>query len=137
MKTEIKDILIIILPIISAALSAWLTYLVIHTEAKRKFKEEKYQNLLCYLQGFVGPNASGEKKQEFFNELYKSRLYCSDKTVKLINDFMAFFMEHGGDKDNGTKGQELIGKIHIQMRKELLGKTKLKTEDFGYYHLIK
>ena len=75
MKTEIKDVLIIVLPIVSAFLSAWLTYLMTYNEAKRRFKEEKYQNLLLYLQGFIGPYASGEKKQEFFNELYKSQLY--------------------------------------------------------------
>jgi len=133
---EIKNILLVILPIVTAVLTAWLTYCFTNQSAKRSFKADRYQNLLCFLKGFIGPNVTKEQKEAFFDELYKSRIYCSDEVILAINEFMDFFMKHGADVDNGKKGQALIGKIHMEIRKELLGKTRLKAEDFRYFHII-
>jgi len=52
-----KDILFIILPVLSAVISSYLTYYFAikktRQEAIFKFKEEKYTNIILALQGFV------------------------------------------------------------------------------------
>lgn len=65
-----KTILLILISVITAILSSYLTYYFTikskKSEAILKFKEEKYSNLLILLQGFVGRTASGETKRKFF-----------------------------------------------------------------------
>ena len=89
---DIKDIFLVILPVIAALISSYFTYYFTikskKSEAILKFKEEKYANLLILLQGFVGITASGESKRKFFHEQYKSWLYCSDDVVKAINNMV-------------------------------------------------
>jgi len=66
---EIKNIFLILIPIITALLSSYLTYYFAikskKNEAILKFKEEKYSNLLILLQGFIGKTTSGETKRKF------------------------------------------------------------------------
>jgi len=62
-------------------------------EAILKFKEEKYSNLLILLRGFLGRTTSGETKRRFFEEQYKSWLYCSDRVVKAINKMLQFVID--------------------------------------------
>jgi len=73
---EIKDILIVLLPIISGIGGSYLTYYFTgksrRDEAILKFKEEKYTTLLVLLQGFMGRTATGETKRKFFEEQYRS-----------------------------------------------------------------
>ena len=58
---EIKDLLLILIPLVVAMLSSYLTYFFTikskRSEAILKFKEEKYSNLLILLQGFIGNTA--------------------------------------------------------------------------------
>jgi hypothetical protein len=57
-----KDILLIILPFISAIIGAWITFFFTMKIKKNeniiKFREEKYANLLILLQGFIGNTTS-------------------------------------------------------------------------------
>ncbi len=66
---DIKTILLILIPVITAVLGSYLTYYFTikskKSEAILKFKEEKYSNLLILLQGFVGKTTSGETKRKF------------------------------------------------------------------------
>ncbi len=93
---ENKDLLLILIPIVVAILSSYLTYYFAikskKNEAILKFKEEKYSNLLILLQGFIGNTTSGETKKKFFEEQYKSWLYCSDGVVNAINDMVRLIM---------------------------------------------
>ena len=71
-----KEWLIALVPLASAALGALLAFLFT-SRAKRgesilRFKEEKYAKLLVKLQGFVGVTTSGQLKREFFEEQYQS-----------------------------------------------------------------
>ena len=137
---EIKDILLIIFPFISGVISAWITYLfAIRTKKSEnmlKFKEEKYANLLTHLQGFVGSTTSGNTKKKFFEEQYKSWLYASDDVVKSMNDLVKLLIEERGNAPDPKKGRQVVGNIVLQMRKDLLGKSELKENDFRYTDVI-
>ena len=137
---ETKIILLIILPIVTAILSSYLTYYFAIKSKKNetitKFKEEKYSNLIIALQGFIGSTVSAETKRIFFEEQYKSWLYSSDDVVKSINDLIKLLIEEKGKAPNPDKGKEIIGTIILKMRKDLLGKTKLSQKDFRYIDVI-
>ena len=133
-------IVLILLPIISAVVVSYLTYYFTSkskkNEAILKFKEEKYSNLLILLQGFVGRTTSGETKRKFFEEQYKSWLYCSDGVVRAINGMVQLVIDSRGKELEPEKGKKAVGNIVLEMRKDLLGKTELTTNDFRYTDVI-
>lgn len=102
-------------------------------EAMMKFREDKYSNLLVYLQGFMTNNDSAEVRKKFFEEQYKSWLYCSDDVVRAVNDFENLLnpqMVHS--KGFQTKAKIAVANIVLAMRRDLLEKTNLKSTDFEY-----
>lgn len=101
-----------------------------------KFKEEKYSNLLILLQGFVGKTTSGDTKRKFFEEQYKSWLYCSDGVVKAINEMVQLVIDSRGKEPEHEKGKKAVGNIVFEMRKDLLGKTELTADNFRYTDVI-
>ncbi|NJD78601.1 MAG: hypothetical protein FIB08_16155 [Candidatus Methanoperedens sp.] len=137
---ETKDAFLVILPIIAALIGSYFTYYFTikskKSEAILKFKEEKYANLLILLQGFVGTTVSGEAKRKFFEEQYKSWLYCSDDVVKAINNMVQLVKASKGEKTDIQEGRKSIGNIVLAMRKDLLGKTNLNYNDFQYTDVI-
>jgi len=137
---ETKDILLIILPIITALLGSYLTYFFAikskQKEAMLKFKEEKYSNLIIALQGFIGSTVSPETKRRFFEEQYKSWLYSSDEVVESINKLIQTLIEDRGNAPDPEKGRKIIGTIILEMRKDLLGKTNLSHKDFRYTDVL-
>lgn len=137
---DTTTILFILVPIIVAVISSYLTYFFAikskKNEAILKFKEEKYSNLLILLQGFVGRTTSGETKRKFFEEQYKSWLYCSDGVVRAINEMVQLIIDSRGKEPEPEKGKKAIGNIVFEMRKDLLGKTELTTKDFRYTDVI-
>jgi hypothetical protein len=140
LQIHIKDFLLVVLPILTAILSSFLTYIFSTREKKldtvRKFKEEKYTNLILLLQSFMYSTVSSNGKKKFFEENYKSWLYCSDNVTRAINDFVNFFSGKPGLINDTKDGHELIGKIILEMRKDLLGKTKLNISDFKYIDVV-
>ena len=137
---EIKDILILVLPFVSGVIGAWVTYLfTIRTkknEAMLKYKEEKYSNLIVLLKGFVGNTASGKLKRKFFDEQYRSWLYSSDNVVLAVNHLVELLISERGKQPDPKHGRKIVGDIILEMRKDLLGKTKLSHEDFKYTDVI-
>jgi hypothetical protein len=133
---NIKDIFLIVGPIVTGLVSSYLTYyFTIQSKKKEsilKFKEEKYSNLLILLKGFVGNTTSGEIKRKFFEEQYKSWLYCSDDVVTAVNRMIRLVIESRGKQPNPEEGTKAIGEIALAMRRDLLGKTKLGYDDFRY-----
>ena len=133
---ETNTILLILIPMIVAVTSSYLTfYFTIKSKKSEtilKFKEEKYSNLLILLQGFVGKTASAETKRRFFEEQYKSWLYCSDEVIKSLNNMVQLVISSEGGNPNQIKGKKAIGTIVLEMRKDLLGKTELTFQDFQY-----
>lgn len=127
-------------PIITAIISSYLTYFFTikskRNETILKFKEEKYTNLLVLLQGFVGNTASGNVKRKFFEEQYKSWLYCSDGVAKAINKMVQLVIESRGNPPEPELGRKAVGNIIMEMRKDLLGKTNLSASDFRYTDVI-
>ena len=134
------DIQLILIPILVAVISSYLTYYFAiksrKDESISKFKEEKYTALLVYLQGFVGKTASGEIKRKFFEEQYKSWLYASDGVVKAVNNMVQLVIDSKGNDPNVEVGRRAVGNIVLEMRKDLLGKTDLKSDDFRYIDVI-
>jgi len=92
--------------------------------------------LLVLLKGFVGKTASGDLKRKFFDEQYKSWLYCSDDVVKAINHMVKLVIDERGQAPNPQAGREAVGEIVRAMRKDLLGKTNLSFNDFVYTDVI-
>lgn len=133
---QTRDILIVILPIFTGILGSYLTYYFTikskKQEAIQKFKEEKYTNLILLLQGFIGSTVSKEKKKKFYSEQYKSWLYSSDDVVVAINKLTNLLKEEQGADPDPERGRKVVGNIILEMRKDLLGKTKLKYQDFRY-----
>ena len=101
-------------------------------EVSLKSKEEHYSKLLIKLQGFVESTANSQTKKEFFEEQYKSWLYCSDEVVKSINAMVSLVINEYGKAPNPEEGRKAIGNIVLAMRKDLNEKTKLNYEDFRY-----
>ena len=138
---DTQAVLLVLIPVIAAVLSSYLTYYLTikskKTEAILKFKEEKYSNLLVLLQGFVGRTASGETKKKFFEEQYKSWLYCSDGVVRALNNMVQLVIDSQGKDPGPEKGREAVGSIVLEMRKDLLGKTTLCFRDFRYTDVIR
>ena len=138
---DYKNLLLIFIPVIVAVASSYLTYyFTIKSKQKEsilKFKEEKYSNLIIFLQGFVGNTANAETKKKFFEEQYKSWLYSSDGVVKSINEMVRLIVEAKGKEPDQKSGKKLVGNIILEMRKDLLKKTKLSPEDFIYTDVIK
>ena len=128
--------LIVILPIITVVFGSYLTYYFTirskKQEAIQKFKEEKYSNLIILLQGFIGNTVSGEKKKKFFEEQYRSWLYSSDDVIVAINELTKLLKDLKGADPDPSEGRKVVGNIILQMRKDLLGRTKLKQDDFRY-----
>ena len=137
---KIETTFLILIPVIVAVISSYLTYYFAikskKNEAILKFKEEKYSNLLILLQGFVGKTTSGETKKKFFEEQYKSWLYSSDGVVKAINEMIQLVINARGKEPEQEKGKKAVGNIVLEMRKDLSGKTNLKSEDFRYTDVI-
>lgn len=131
---------LILIPIVTGLISSYATYYFTlkskRNEAIIKFKEEKYINLLVALQGFVGLTASTKTKKEFFEEQYKSWLYCSDDVAKAINSMVGLIIDNEGKNPNSIEGRRAVGNIVLAMRKDLLGKTNLTYTDFSYTDVI-
>jgi len=133
---QTKDLLIILLPVITGILGSYLTYYFTikskKQEVMQRFKEEKYTNLILTLQGFVGSTVSKEAKRRFYEEQYKSWLYSSDEVVIAINELTNLLMKEKGADPDPEDGRKVVGNIILQMRKDLLGKTRLEYTDFKY-----
>src|SRR3989338_1075459 len=112
---EMKDMLLILFPIIAGIVSSYITYYFAikskKNEAILEFKEEKYANLVVLLQGFTGKTASGDTKRKFLEEQRKSWLYCSDEVIKAVNNMLILFVEKENRLIDNEKAKEAIGNI--------------------------
>ncbi|WP_348734264.1 hypothetical protein [Rheinheimera texasensis] len=137
---ETIEILKTLLPVFTLIIGSALTYyygvMSKRGEAALKYKEEQYSKLLVKLQGFVGHTANAKTKREFFEEQYKSWLYCSDDVIEAINEMVNLVKENRGMEPDPVKGQKVVGNIVVAMRKDLYGKTKLGYESFTYTDVI-
>jgi len=136
----VKDYLLLFSPLIAAGLSSYLTYLFAikskRQESILKFKEEKYSNLLILLQGFIGKTVNANTKKKFFEEQYRSWLYCSDDVVKAINHMVKLVIDSKGNDPDREVGRKAVGDIVLAMRKDLLKKTDLTYKEFVYTDVI-
>ena len=136
----VKDYLLLFSPLIAAGLSSYLTYLFAikskRQESILKFKEEKYSNLLILLQGFIGKTVNANTKKQFFEEQYRSWLYCSDDVVKAINHMVKLVIDSKGNDPDQEAGRKAVGDIVLAMRKDLLEKTNLTYKEFVYTDVI-
>lgn len=132
----ISTISSIITGIVASYVTYYFTVKTKRTEAILKFKEEKYSRLIVLLQGFVGQTTSAKTKRDFFEEQYRSWLYCSDEVVIAINKMVELIIKSKGAPPNAIAGKQAIGNIVLAMRKDLGEKTKLKNTDFTYTDVL-
>ncbi|EOG1047974.1 hypothetical protein ACK24S_002858 [Vibrio fluvialis] len=134
------EILKSLIPVFTLVIGSTLTYLLgvksKQGESALKYKEEQYAKLLVKLQGFVGQTANAKTKKEFFEEQYKSWLYCSDEVIEAINEMVSLVIANRGAVPDPVEGQRVIGNIVVAMRKDLHGKTKLGHKSFTYTDVI-
>lgn len=62
--------------------------------------------------------------------------YSSDGVVKAVNELVNLLIQEKGNKPNAELGRKVIGNIILEMRKDLLGSTKLTHNDFRYTDVI-
>ena len=128
---EIKDILLLVVPALSAFITYVLTKRAKRDEAIFKYKEEKYGNLILLIQGFLdkGSKNTPDIQNKFFEEQYKSWLYSSDEVVLAVNNLVSVLR-------NANKGEivsaHVAGEVIVAMRKDMLKNTKLKASDFQF-----
>ena len=131
-----KDWILALLPLASAALGAFLAYMftsrAARSEAIVRFKEEKYAKLLVKLQGFVGTTTSSQLKKELFEEQYQSWLYASDEVVESVNGMVRLVIASQGQAPDHEAGRRAVGEIVLAMRRDLLGSSKLDYQSFQY-----
>jgi len=131
-----KDLLVAVIPLLSAALGAFLAYLFASRSKRNEsiihFKEEKYAKLLVKLQGFVGLTSSAKLKREFFEEQYQSWLYASDEVVEAMNNLVALIIANRGVAPDPEAGRRAVGEIVLAMRRDLLKNTNLSHGSFRY-----
>lgn len=136
-----KEWLIALIPLVSAAVGALLTYLYTSRSKREetivRFKEEKYAKLLVKLQGFVGSTTSPKLKREFFEEQYQSWLYASDEVIKAINDMVQIVIDGKGSQPDPEVGNRAVGEIVLAMRRDLLHKTDLDYTAFRYTDVVR
>ena len=134
--TEKQQWFIALVPLVSAAVGAFLTYLFTwrskRDEAIFRFKEEKNARLLVKLQGFVGATISAQLKREFFEEQYQSWLYASDNVVQALNQMVRLVIANRGGMPDREAGRKAVGEIVLAMRRDLLRKTDLDYTAFQY-----
>lgn len=137
---DIKDILIVTLPLIAGILGSYLTYFFTIKNRKfenaLKFKEENYRELLVSLQGFVGSTANSNTKKKFFEEFYKFWLYCSDEVIEAVYEMLDLIMNKKTPQINSEVGRAAVGKIVLAIRKDLMGKTNKKPNDFRFIDVV-
>ena len=131
-----KEWLVALVPLASAALGALLTYMFTSRRSREesiaRFKEEKHARLLVKLQGFVGSTTSAQLKREFFEEQYQSWLYASDEVVVCLNSMVNLVSDGRGNPPDPEAGRRAVGNIVLAMRRDLLHKTKLDYTAFQY-----
>jgi hypothetical protein len=131
-----KDWLPAIVPLVSVAFGAFITYWFTargkRDDAILRFKEEKYARLLVKLQGFVGATTSAQLKREFFEEQYQSWLYASDEVVRALNAMVRLVADGEGSDPDADAGRKAVGEIVLAMRRDLLRKTSLDYTSFRY-----
>ncbi|OLQ87371.1 hypothetical protein BIY22_21325 [Vibrio panuliri] len=137
---SLLDIIDTLIPVITLVIGSVITYVLgvksKKSDAALKYKEEQYSKLLVKLQGFVGNTANAKTKREFFDEQYKSWLYCSDEVIEAINNMVFLVIENKGREPDPAEGRRAVGNIVVAMRKDLQGDTKLGYESFTYIDVI-
>jgi hypothetical protein len=135
-----KEWLIALVPLLSAAIGAVLAYLFSSAQKRDesivRFKEEKYAKLLVKLQGFVGTTTSARLKKEFFEEQYQSWLYASDEVVQSLNEMVHLVIESRGTTPDVEAGRRAVGEIVLAMRRDLLHRTHLGYTAFQYIDVV-
>ncbi|MCO4313036.1 MULTISPECIES: hypothetical protein [Pectobacterium] len=126
---------IIIIPILTVVLGGWLTYLLgrlsKRDESARRYKEEQYLKLLLNLPGFLEKTRNPRQVTVFMEESIKAWLYSSDGVVRAINALKEF--EVNGRQHSNP--QAIIDNIALEMRKDLIGRTKLKGDSLKVIHV--
>ncbi len=88
-------------------------------EARFRFKEARYGELLVLLErAYIGDTASTKTKKLFYAEYYKSWLYCSKEVITAMNDFSRLF-EGNKEMVDASVADPKIEQIVLAMRRDL------------------
>jgi hypothetical protein len=139
-KDHMNEWLIALVPLASAAMGAFLTYLFTSRSKREesivRFKEEKYAKLLIKLQGFIGATTSAKLKRDFFEEQYQAWLYALDEVVESVNAMVHLVIDGRGSPPDPEAGRKAVGEIVLAMRRDLLHKTNPSYRAFRYTDVV-
>ena len=82
-------------------------------------KEELYVNLLNNIQGFYNGFIDSYKQEAFINNMQVAWLYCPDEVILACNEFLIAI-------NNKSKNIEVVNKLILSMRKDLLNNNYIK-----------
>jgi len=95
-------------------------------------KEQLYLSMQKNLWGFYNYTSNLKKQQDFIENVQAAWLYCPDEIILASNEFIK---SRNQPNPNDKVGLEIINKLILEMRKDLLAnkyleKTKLSAEDY-------
>lgn len=126
--------------IILAVIPASATYFYAKDQdLSMKINQEKisrYEKLITSIdRGFITSRRDTSEienyKREFYENTYIVWLYAPDSVISALNEFTATFSTwdaHGAPK-NDTSVNEALGQLILAMRKDVYGKTALKSNE--------
>lgn len=121
----------VLIAVIGPSLTYYLGQRSNRLEARRRFKEKRYGKLVVLLErAYVGKSASLQTKKLFFDEYYKSWLYCSSQVIEAMNDFSRLF--EGKEAVDLKAANPKIEQLVRAMREDLGNSRSLKPGSVYY-----
>jgi len=102
---------------------------------ERKWKEERYAELIRALKGFYLYSSDTKLRETFLTQLNLCWMYCPDEVIRAAYDFLSTVSTEGTHTDEEKEGA--AGRLMVAIREDLvsrkrLKKTELRPNDFRH-----
>ena len=88
-----------------------------------------YVNLINNIQGFYNGFIDTNKQEAFINNMQIAWLYCPDEVILACNEFLIAI-------NNKSKNIEVVNKLILSMRKDLLNNNYIKKTSLTEVNLL-
>ena len=119
----------IIAAIVSAAVvvASWFWNHIVQTNSDlRKWKEERYKELLFNLQGFYDNSRDAMREEAFIATYRECWLFASDSVIRSLHSVLESLKAESTDSNEERK--EKVGNCVMAMRRDLFKRTYLRQE---------
>ncbi len=97
-----------------------------------KKREEIYNNITESIRSFNALTNDSDKQKLFLATYQKSWLYCPDKIVQKIEEFIDAINVTTNKGVDHQKGNEIIQEIHLLMRRDLINLEKISETNLDW-----